>query len=409
MGVFNVFTGVRVLVLGLILGFIFGFIGVFLGMLWLLGFLGGLWILGGYPLHWFTIVYGFLGIFVSGVSSVLHRLFYGGEFSRATGAAIILMGIGTSIYLIGLIQPSLITVYILGLAIILLGSIIYLGYFVSIYKLNNPFFRYGDIFSLIGFIGFPVTIALTLHSIYGDWPTGYMVYMPLLSLYGFPIPIIYGVMTRLIKFKFSPLDLRASMLSLATYIPGLALLYIGLYTGGETPLTLAGIFLTLSALLHIKAVDMMEHEVEEPYRSRMKEGDWRKYIYFTRHLNTAALWLVAATILLALYPTLSTAVEGARRIYLWDMMIHSLTVGFIGNIILAYAGYMLPHLIKRKYAYRSLSLVPYAHLNAGNLLRISGDILRIYGIQEPITMASGLLILAAYIAGIIMIIRLLRE
>jgi len=54
----------------------------------------------------------------------------------------------------------------------------------------------------------------------------------------------------------------------------------------------------------------------------MSERDWRRYLYFRRHINMGGAWLLISHILLLLY-----TLYGDR--YLWDAGLHSLTLGFI--------------------------------------------------------------------------------
>ncbi len=407
MGVFREFPTSRVVAIGFTISISIGLVGVLFGVGWLQSFLGRAPASSLYGLHWILMIYGFLNIFIVGVSSTLHPLFFIKKPSPKHSLPVLtILTIGEvliTISYLNYLNP------VIGLTIMIIANLIYAAYIISILNLSNPYFYYGDLLSLTGFIAYPITLLLGLMQLINGSPTNTQIYYPLILLYSYAIPVIFGVMVRLIKFKFSKINLTASKATFYSYILGLITLYIGYAIGGANPLIIASILILIASIGQIYAVNMFEHTVEEPYRSRLKEGDWRKYIFFTRHLNTGAIWLILSSITLIIFSLNTSLGLIPGQIYLWDMAIHSLTIGFIGNIIVAYAGYMLPSIVYRKYAYRSLSQIPLILLNTGNALRIAGDTFRILNIMEPYTPHSGILILLAYIYAIIMVIRLMRE
>ncbi|HIE36916.1 TPA: hypothetical protein EYP83_02010 [Candidatus Geothermarchaeota archaeon] len=139
----------------------------------------------------------------------------------------------------------------------------------------------------------------------------------------------------------------------------------------------------------------------------MRERDWIRYRYFTRHLNMAGLWLYTSYILLIIYLAIPSILP-SPDILIWDASLHSLTLGFIGNFIYAYGGIMLPPIILRKPAYRNLSYTPMIMLNTAVLLRIITDLINIFkGSYMAILHTS--LIIASLTYFIIMLTRLFNE
>ncbi|MEM2237688.1 MAG: hypothetical protein QXR26_06525 [Candidatus Caldarchaeum sp.] len=86
-----------------------------------------------------------------------------------------------------------------------------------------------------------------------------------------------------------------------------------------------------------------------------------------------------------------------------DAYIHSVAVGFPGNMIMAYVPILLPPLISKKTPYRGLSLAPAILVNLGNLWRVAASALS--GLAQAYL--SGLLMLAG-LAWFVIIVHRLR-
>ena len=60
---------------------------------------------------------------------------------------------------------------------------------------------------------------------------------------------------------------------------------------------------------------------------------------------------------------------------LYEPFIHSITVGFVGTMLLAHGPVILPSVTGRRLNAAKLSLLPIGVLTVGNLVRIVGDLI----------------------------------
>ncbi len=186
----------------------------------------------------------------------------------------------------------------------------------------------------------------------------------------------------------APLQLTGSALS--TH----AVLY------GERVAELLGAAAFAAALLiWVHSVDALRIVRSGAQYSRMNERDRRRYEYFVLHFVIAVLWGLSSTVFSILY-SLSSLTSGILWYGLRDAAIHSFTVGFVGNMILAYAPIMLPGLLTGRTPYTGLSFWPAAYLNLGNALRTAWFLTGIGG--PVVTVFASALYLSAIAHALIM-------
>ncbi len=85
---------------------------------------------------------------------------------------------------------------------------------------------------------------------------------------------------------------------------------------------------------------------------------------------------------------------GQYTFELRDTFIHSLAVGFIGSMIMAYGPILLPQVISGRVPYTNLSMIPVYLVTIGNAWRVSGNMLQVGGISFWPMGVSGALVLA---------------
>lgn len=289
------------------------------------------------------------------------------------------------------------------------GAGIFALYILSRIRLNNRVYRSADLY-----IALSMSILLFI--------LGYRIYYifiygsPLilneyrydhLFLTGFVVSLIIGVSVRTMKFKFTYVRDSILRYSFMLHLLGIILTILSLVLNRYMFFSLAAILFLLSTSIYGIAYKIFERYPGNEYASRMRERDWIRYRYFTRHLNMAGLWLYTSYILLIIYLTIPSILP-SPDILIWDASLHSLTLGFIGNFIYAYGGIMLPPIILRRPTYRNLSYTPMIMLNIAVLLRIITDLIYIFK-GSYMTLIHTSLIIASLTYFIIMLTRLFIE
>lgn len=114
--------------------------------------------------------------------------------------------------------------------------------------------------------------------------------------------------------------------------------------------------------------------------------------YVSGHVLVAYAWAVIGLILAVAYSLSGFELD------LYDPFIHSLTVGFIGMMMLAHGPVILPGLLKRNFDERKLTVLPLVVLTVSLVVRVAGGILLLVTyspIMRLIVSFSGWLLLAA--------------
>ncbi len=215
-----------------------------------------------------------------------------------------------------------------------------------------------------------------------------------LSLFGAVGSMVFAVGIKTVHFRID-LKLRREMWwwIASLQVTGSALSAVAVLSGDRVIELLGTVAFGAALVLWVHSVDALRVVRSGVQYSRMNERDRKRYQYFVVHFVTAVLWALSSSLFSVLY-SLSSLTSGILWYGLRDAAIHSFTVGFVGNVILAYAPIMLPGLLTGRTPYVGLSFWPAAYLNVGNALRTFWFLTGIGGPAIP------LLASALYLASI---------
>ncbi len=350
-------------------------IGITFGLLWLHSIWGG-------PLqnidlfkmlHPSVMMFTFLTLFIMGVSYTLVPTFWGYKsdplYAFTTIALLLLGEVMAIIFHVSQLNA------VLGVLVSSIGLLAYAIYIITKVRLVNQVFYYSDLFILISLI---TLIFISFYRIYlsvlngSPYILGDYLYDHLI-ISGFILPFIYGVSTRTMKFKFTYIDRDILGVSFYIYLIGNTYGIINLFFRIYEGLNILPLLYTLSAIFYGYSYNIFELSPGEEYARRMKIRDWIRYKFFTRHISIAGMWLYLGYILLIIY-VFYGSIGSSTSLLLWDASLHSITIGFIGNFIVAYGGIMLPPIILRRASYKSLGYHTYLLLNTALILRVAIDI-----------------------------------
>ncbi|MEM1956575.1 MAG: hypothetical protein QXN44_07580 [Candidatus Caldarchaeum sp.] len=319
--------------------------------------------------------FGFLLLFILGVSYALIPRFKNKTQSNTTNFIIIV-----STIFAGNLVKMLYDVRI-GDFIILIACSAYAVWILIIVGKPAGFFWVSDSFIILS----PVCLvaAAVLKIIY-PYPWTVPRFLDLVLL-GFPSAMVFGVVMRTVRFRLEANYRRkTAALCLVSFATAFVLIF--------SSELLRKLLLLLSGVLLLLAVDF--HKVKTNV-SGLAERDAVRYRYFTVVFTVAGLWLLAGLV----FNFLQSLSSGfAFR----DAYIHSIAIGFLGNMIMAYAPILLPPLISMKTPYKGLSLAPAILLNLGNSWRVAASAST--GLAQAYL--SGLLVLAGLAWFVVMVHRL---
>ncbi len=370
------------------------FVGTIFGILWLLS----LWGIGMYPkiifLHADIQIFGFLALFIAGVSFLLIPRFKNKRFRhvRLAFAAVVLIISGNATWLLdnGLV--------LVGNFLVLLGSLIFT--IITVETLGKPrgVLKEAEPFLFLSPISLTATLFIKLYntavqSLY--WISGFLN----LAILGFPISMIYGVMVRTLHFRIGVIFRRkAALMAFVTHLAAVILSIYETLLGNVKSFSSSLLFLIAGITLCI-SIDAFKRITSDGLFNRMVERDRERYLYFSKVFIIAFVWLLAGLFFNVMYNSGVFA-----RFSFRDAAIHSLTIGFIGNTIMAYSPIILPPLISGRIPYRGLKLLPIYSINLGNLWRVAGILIEdITGIVLWPTALAGLPIAAGMILFFIMV------
>ena len=124
--------------------------------------------------------------------------------------------------------------------------------------------------------------------------------------------------------------------------------------------------------------------------------------YISRHVRVAYAWAVIGMFLAICYSLRGFEFD------LYDPFIHSLTLGFIGTMMLAHGPVILPGVLKRKFNEEKLTMLPLAVLTLSVVLRVGGDLFMLVSYSAAVRLAvgfSGWFVLAAVLLFLSSIVR----
>ncbi len=379
--------------------------GVTIGLYWLIGFWGG--VATGwetlYPLHPSMMLGTVSTLFVMGVAYTLLPTFWGRLPERRyayPGLAMFLAGESLLIVSVSIGMPIYESVY-LSLA----GVAIFIYAILRIVRFDNEIFTYSDLYIATALVILPIYYINRVYRVFsGSTPliTGDPATHHLL-ITGFILPMIIGVSTRTMKFKFTFVDRRWMAYSYLSFLLGLTLLVPTWVLGVNQPIWIYPVI--FAVVFYSYAYNVFELRPGKPYEDRMKERDWIRYIFFRRHVNMGGLWLLTGYTLLMLYLTGPYPVEPR---FLWDASTHSIMLGFTANYVVAYAGIMLPPITLRKAPYKALKPYTLIALNTAVALRVATDFIPLLRSELMAWIHASLIYLAVTLFAVMMI-NLVRE
>jgi hypothetical protein len=147
-------------------------------------------------------------------------------------------------------------------------------------------------------------------------------------------------------------------------------------------------FLTGSSLLLILFLAVLV--VENQNLELLAESPRPLQRYVSKHVRVAYTWAIIGLILAMAYSLSGFGLE------LYDPFIHSLTVGFIGTMMLAHGPVILPGVLKRNFNEEKLTTLPLGFLTLAMVLRVSGELILLVtysGSARVIVGLSGWLVL----------------
>jgi len=378
--------------------------GVAIGMFWLASLWGG--VSTGlehiYILHPYIMLTLITPLFVMGVAYTLLPPFWGGKPSKyVAGVGISLLIGGESAYIVGIYSGYLDP--LVGGVASLLASIVFTASILSTVKFENKLFLYPDLFITSSLSTLPIFYFIRLMLDLGVLWRVPNSHLYLIIITGFITPLIIGVSTRTMKFKFTTVDMRLLRVSFYLFLSSITTLLLGV-----AGLVWRGLWIYLlypSIILYSISYNVFERSPGEEYLSRMGVRDLTRYIFFRRHINAGGFWLLAGYTILLIYYSPNSIFND---VFIWDAGLHSLTLGFMGNYILAYLGVMIPPITLRKAAYRNLNSIPLALLNIAISIRVLADVYT--PLRSAVTAyIHGILILGVVASTIYVLARSLRE
>jgi len=397
----------RLSVLAIAAGSTLGMLGVSLGVIWL----ASLWGLVGAPwaifLHPDLMILGFLQLFILGVGSLLIPRF---KNRRIASPRLGYLSVGL-IVTGGLLPFFPGPLHLLSTSLMLVGSLIFslmlmasLGRPSSRFAAADYYLHLGlSILVVIAFLKVLNSIGLS-PSPRGYWDAGLL----LISLAGFPIAMIAGIMTRTIHFRIAVIRHRLSISSFIIYIMVISLAIMELAGSIQPTWIMSAPLLILWALWAVSfslSIELFRKDSGEQF-SRMNERDRARYLYFVSVIRLAGVWLLVSAGLAVAFAYASLT-DSSLLFGLRDSFIHALSLGFIGHIIMGYGPIMLPGLLMRRMPYIGLTLTPPYLLTAGTIWRVIGMILDPFaGYSLWTTALSGIVIVVAIIHFLLMTHRL---
>jgi hypothetical protein len=349
-------------ILSIALGTLLGFIGVGTGFLRLLSFSINIPASTLYVLHPDIQYFGFLTLFILGVSYLLIPRFKNKrlDISPLTISAPFLIFTANLAWILTPInyRPVFTTIH-------LAADIFYTITVCRIMGMPAGRLASSEIYILLSPLLLDAAVIMKLYyELQGLgtpwWSTSYLQ----LSLLGFPTSMTYGVTVRTIRFRIGVLPRwRAIWVSLTLYIAGHWLAIASQWLDMH-PTIPSAVFL-VSGTAFIAGVEGFKMIRSGRGLDQMDERDRIRYQYFSTILSIGFIWLIAG-----LLSGLTLAFASLH--WLRDIHIHSITIGFIANMIMAYAPILLPPLISLRTPFRSLTPLPAYLVNIGQLLRVLG-------------------------------------
>ncbi|GBC71036.1 hypothetical protein HRbin02_00813 [Candidatus Calditenuaceae archaeon HR02] len=393
-----------VLILGVSFATISGVLGAVLGAVWLLSLSGALPFTPSALVHPKLMIFGFVYVFIVSVAMVLVQRFKNVEPSSYLGLrvfSLIVMTVG--VWFFTFAEPGTVA-WLFSYLAALAGTSS--AAFYSVWALGRPSGPLAAADPLISasMTLMPLSLALT---IFAELESAHAFGRPgllLILLLGAPAGMVMGVGIRTVHFRVdTKLRRRAWWLVTPLHTASSAAASAAALLHSESLELAASVGYLLASAVWVVSVDALRRVKSGEQYARMRERDRVRYLYFSALYRVASIWLLAGCLLSA-----SSSVSLLLAHPLWytlrDAYIHSIAIGFIGNMILAYAPILMPGLMSARIPYAGLTLYPAALLNAGNVLRVSWFLA-----GSPGTPLATIAISALYLGGIVMALRMMHS
>jgi hypothetical protein len=363
---------------------------------------------GLFYLHPAMEVFGFLTLFILGVSYAVLPKFKNAELShRGTATLSIVLLVAANIlwiYRNAMFQAS-------GDILLLLASAISFALLAPILGKPSGPLAIAEPFFWLSLISLIVAGFMKLNFNLFMNRTGWSSFPFLeITLFGFPAMMVFGVETRTIHFRFVKLSKQSLAISYLVASASLIMTILWMIIpqdGSYFLMILVTILWSLSSFFFLYGIKIFYYYVEPNTMKRMNERDRIRYFYFSKASSIAGAWLVAGVLFALLY-VLMVSVHSPNAEWVRDAFIHGLGVGFLPVSMMAYTPTLLTAVLARKAPYRGLSIIPVLMYTLGNAWRILVDVFNAAGVNYLSSSApySTLLSAAGFAMFVVMLIRL---
>ncbi len=345
-----------------------------------------------YRLHSFIMVFGFLATIIMTERGVGVALIPGGAKIRSAIAMVPLTVSGVTVETVGY-TLSLPFFTVVGAILLILGCV---SFILTLRFLRNtsgaklPFDFM--LLAVIALLGAATISAFTV-------PANSVGFVMLLIT--FPILFILGERVELTTYTSTAVILRR--FSIAFGIACMSVAFFLLGSGGFLPGLSSIIYFYGSLLLMVVFLLVLTAENQNFRRLLRSTRPIQRYVSI--HVRIAYGWGIFGMILAVAF---SLNIE--PRLY--DAFIHSLTVGFVGTMMLAHGPVILPSLLRKGFQDTKLSLAPLSVLTLAIFLRVSTELsLLVFNwiTLRLLAALSGWLVLAAVLLFLLQMISGIKE
>jgi hypothetical protein len=342
-----------------------------------------------YALHSIIMVFGFLAVIIMSERVAGVRIIPGAQKLKAPVMMIPFVTLGVVVETIGYMW-QVPTLRFLG-AVLLMGGCVAFIETLRFLKRNSEAKLSFDfmILSVVSLLLAAMVSAFTI-------PVDDMGFIMLLL--SFPVLFILGERIELTRIVASPKSNKGFRRALVTAAASIILFAVG---SGERFTMLANVtFLIGSVLLLVVFLSVL---IVENHNLRLLLKSPRPLQhYVSRHVRVAYGWA-----LIGMFLAVGYALSGFE-FDLYDPFIHSLTLGFIGTMMLAHGPVILPGVLKRKFNEVKLTMLPLAVLTLSVVLRMGGELFMLVSYSAAVRLTvgfSGWLVLVAVLLFLSSIVR----
>lgn len=224
----------------------------------------------------------------------------------------------------------------------------------------------------------------------------------IMLLLSFPVLFILGERIELTRIVSSPKSNKGFKRALVASAAGVILFAAGSrerFTMLANLTFLIGSILLLVAFLSVLIVENRNLEL-------LLKSPRPLQHYVSRHVRVAYGWAVVGMVLAIGYSLSGFELD------LYDLFIHSLTLGFVGTMMLGHGPVILPGVLKRKFNEEKLTMLPLAVLTLSMVLRAGDDLFMLASHSPAVRLIvgfSGWLVLVAVLLFLRSILRGTRE